>query len=148
MDTVKDSQEKGFPTFVSERLVKYCDLNHHTTLFAGRGAEWFVESGFIVAAALTHPDNIVCVKVHGMIFRRPVKKGTLVHCESKAVLAGRTSIIVYVKFSEYSNQAHVVDGFLTFVHVDENGKPIPHNLKIEPENEEEVKLHMTAKALK
>jgi hypothetical protein len=29
------------------RLVKSEDLNHHGTLFAGRTAEWFVESGFL-----------------------------------------------------------------------------------------------------
>ena len=32
---------------VTMRLVKSEDLNHHGTLFAGRTAEWFVESGFI-----------------------------------------------------------------------------------------------------
>ena len=31
-------------------LVKSEDLNHHRTLFAGRGAEWLVEAGFIAAA--------------------------------------------------------------------------------------------------
>ena len=40
-------------TFVTHRLVKGEDLNHHGTLFAGRSAEWFVESGFIAAAATT-----------------------------------------------------------------------------------------------
>ena len=33
------------------RLIKSEDLNHHGTLFAGRCAEWFVESGFIAVAA-------------------------------------------------------------------------------------------------
>jgi len=34
-------------TMVTMRLVKSEDLNHHGTLFAGRTAEWFVESGRI-----------------------------------------------------------------------------------------------------
>jgi acyl-CoA hydrolase len=46
------------------RLVKSEDLNHHGTLFAGRTAEWFVESGFIAAARLINPQNIVCLKIH------------------------------------------------------------------------------------
>ena len=54
------------------RLVKSEDLNHHGTLFAGKTAMWFVESGFIAAASLTHPENIVCVNIHGMLFTRPV----------------------------------------------------------------------------
>ena len=77
----ENTEKSNFPTFVSDRLVKYGDLNHHTTLFAGRGAEWFVENGFMAVASLTRPESIVCVKVHGMIFRRPVKNGTIVPCE-------------------------------------------------------------------
>ncbi len=37
--------------------------------------EWFVEIGFIAAASMTRPENIVCVKVHSMEFLRPVQKG-------------------------------------------------------------------------
>jgi hypothetical protein len=34
--------------FSTMRLVKSEDLNHHGTLFAGRSAEWFVESGLLL----------------------------------------------------------------------------------------------------
>jgi len=47
-------------TFHYDRLVKSEDLNHHGTLFAGRSAEWFVEAGFIAAASVLPPKNIVC----------------------------------------------------------------------------------------
>jgi acyl-CoA hydrolase len=47
---------REFPTF---RLVKSEDLNHHGTLYAGRSAEWFVESGFIAAYAFVNPKNII-----------------------------------------------------------------------------------------
>lgn len=46
--------------FTTYHLVKSEDLNHHGTLFAGRGAEWFVESGFIAAANLVNPKNLIC----------------------------------------------------------------------------------------
>ena len=144
----ENTEKSNFPTFVSDRLVKYGDLNHHTTLFAGRGAEWFVENGFMAVASLTRPESIVCVKVHGMIFRRPVKNGTIVHCESMVVLAGKTSLVTYVHFGEHGTNAHIVDGFLTFVHVDPNGNPTPHGLSFEPGNKREEELHEAAKALK
>ena len=35
-----------------QHLVKSEDLNHHRTLYAGRTAEWFVETGFVAAANL------------------------------------------------------------------------------------------------
>lgn len=58
---------------ITMRLVKSEDLNHHGTLFAGRTAEWFVESGFIAATTLLDPKNIVCLKIHGMYFTSPAK---------------------------------------------------------------------------
>lgn len=129
------------------RLVKGGDLNHHGTLFAGRGAEWFVESGFIAAASLTKPDATVCVKIHGMVFTRPVPKGSMIRCESKVVYAGRTSLIAYVKIVLHPSNDFVVDGFLTFINVDPSGKPLAHGLQIEAVTAEDKELQARAKAL-
>ncbi|ABY93180.1 hypothetical protein Teth39_0843 [Thermoanaerobacter pseudethanolicus ATCC 33223] len=39
-------------------------------------------------------------------------------------------------------------GFATFIHVDENGRPAPHNVTLpEPENEEERMLRERAKQI-
>jgi len=54
-------------------LVKNGDLNHHGTLFAGRTADWFVESGFISAATIVNPKGVVCLKIHGMLFTKRIK---------------------------------------------------------------------------
>lgn len=129
------------------RLVKGGDLNHHGTLFAGTGASWLVEAGFIAAAALTNPESTVCVKIHGMVFTRPVRKGSLVRLESKIVSVGRTSLIAYVKIVLYPSEEFVVDGFLTFINVDPNGKPISHGLSIEAVTVEDKELQARAKAL-
>ncbi len=129
------------------RLVKGGDLNHHGTLFAGRGAEWFVEAGFIAASSLTNPESTVCVKIHGMIFTRPVKKGSVIRCEAKIVHAGRTSQVAYVKIVIHPSNEFVVDGFLTFINVDSQGKPAPHGLQIQALTPEDEALQAKAKAL-
>ena len=67
------------------RLIKSEDLNHHGTLFAGRTAEWFIESGFIAATALLDPRSVVCLKVHGMYFTSPARPGEVLRFESKIV---------------------------------------------------------------
>ncbi len=72
-------------TFSTNHLVKQEDLTHHGTLYAGRTAEWFVEAGFIAAAKLTKPEAIVCVKIHGMHFSKPVGRGEILCLENKIV---------------------------------------------------------------
>ena len=126
-------------------MVKSEDLNHHGTLFAGRTAEWFVESGFIAAAKFTKPENIVCLRIHGMTFTRPIQKGALVTFSSRIVFTGKTRLVAYIEAAADENVA--VRGFITFIHVDLQGKSLPHGLTVEPETDEEKALYEEAKSL-
>lgn len=132
-------------TFVIHHLVKSEELNHHGTLFAGRSAEWFVESGFIAAASLTRPDHVVCVKIHGMTFKKPVPLGKIVRFESRIVLAGRSRLVANIR--AYVDDEIMSGGFITFVHVDEAGHAIPHGITIEPRNDEERAIQEEAEKL-
>lgn len=132
----------------SMRLVKSEDLNHHGTLFAGRTAEWFVESGFIAAATLLNPEGIVCLRIHGMNFTKPVRPGQIIRFVSKIVYTGRSSVVAYIKVALHEDETPFVNGFITFIYVDENTKPISHNIEITPKTEEDIALYEEAKALR
>ncbi len=137
------------PEFVSTiRFVKSEDLNHHGTLFAGRTAEWFVESGFVAAATLVDPKGVVCLKVHGMLFTKPVKPGEILSFLSKIVYTGKSSLIAYIKVVKYGTSELLVDGFITFIYVDGSTKAVPHNIVIDPETEEDKELFKMASELK
>ena len=132
-------------TLTIHHLVKGEDLNHHRTLFAGRGAEWLVEAGFIAAADLLPPEFVLCLKIHGMTFQRPVRPGEVVRFDSKIVLTGRSRLIAYVRAT--TKEELTVDGFLTFVYVDDHGKSRPHGITIEAETPEEIELQELASKL-
>jgi len=133
--------------FTTLRLVKGEDLNHHMTLFAGRGAEWFVESGFIAAASCLPPGSIICASIHGMRFRRPVLPGQTIRFDSTIALTGRTSLTVHVRTTLLRTGEPVVDGFVTFVHVDAESRPVPHGLEVVPRNESEIALQQRAREI-
>jgi len=131
-------------------LVKSEDLNHHGTLYAGRAAEWLVESAFI-AAATEHgrPQDIVCVNIHGFTFRKPVQKGDIITFVSKVARTGKTSITVYVKARSEIIKAFYVEGFLTFACVDpETKRKIIHGIIMdEAADAEEKKIRERAARL-
>jgi acyl-CoA hydrolase len=129
------------------KLVKSEDLNHHGTLFAGKTAMWFVESGFIAAANYTHPENIVCLKIHGMLFKKPIHNGQIIRFDSKAVLSGKTTLISYVQVLDNSSEAFYLDGFIRFVHVDLTGRALPHGIVIEPTEPADIALRERALVL-
>lgn len=132
------------------RLVKSEDLNHHGTLFAGRTAEWFVESAFIAAAsAVGDPKNIVCLNIHGLLFKSPIQKGEIITFSSKVANLGKTSITVYAKVYSEMQEMTPIDGFLTFINVDDDGNKVPHGLVLdEPVDEIEVQIREKVKKLK
>lgn len=136
--------------YENSRLVKSEELNHHGTLFAGRTAEWFVESAFIAAAStMGNPKNVVCLNIHGLLFRHPVNKGEIVKFTSKVVHLGKTSIVVYTKMETEIAKTTPVDGFITFISVDGNGNKSTHGLVLdETQDEEEMKLRERARNLK
>lgn len=123
-------------------LVKGEDLNHHRTLYAGRGAEWLVEAGFIAASNLLSPEFVLCLKIHGMTFSRPVRPGEVVRYDSQIVKTGKSSLTAYIRASVKGEQT--VDGFITFVYVDEHGKSRPHGITIEAETEEQIEWQRRA----
>jgi acyl-CoA hydrolase len=130
-------------TFYTHHLIKSEELNHHGTLYAGRSAEWFVEAGFIAAAGLVKPQNIVCLQIHGMIFKRPVKLGEVVCYESKVILTGKSSMVTYVRV--IARDEMMLDGFITFINVDQDGHAQPHGIELETTNPEEVEIQQRAR---
>lgn len=138
----------AFKSSLSFRLVKSEDLNHHGTLFAGRCAEWFVESGFVAVAAFLSTKHIVCLKIHGMEFLYPIHSGDVLAFDSRVVRAGKTSLSVYIKVYEQKKAADIFsEGFITFCHVDDETRPIPHNITLIAETPEEINLQQEAKNL-
>jgi len=138
-------EPKSFSTY---HLIKSEDLNHHGTLFAGRSAEWFVEAGFVAAANLVDARDIICLKIHGMQFSKPMKLGQIACYSSKIVYTGKSSLVCNVKVCAVQDrEVELMDGFLTFVHVDSNHRPKAHGITITPATEEDKKLYEAAKLL-
>lgn len=132
------------------KLVRPENLNHHDTLFAGTTAMWFVESSFIEASRVYgDPSKIVCIKIHGMKFIRPGNNGDILQIDSVLAHVGKTSLTVYTKIYRRVDGEQLVDGFVTFVTVDAEGKSMPHGIKYEkPSEGENLKLWNEVERLK
>ncbi len=119
---------------VISHLIRPEDLQHHGTLFAGRMAEWFVETCFIAACRLTgKPEDIVCVQIHGMHFRKRAGNGDIIEIRSKIAYLSRTSITVHGEAFINLSKTAAVSGMITFVTVDKENKPYAHGLNLPEE---------------
>jgi len=119
---------------IISHLVKPEDLQHHGTLFAGRMAEWLVETCFIAASRFVgKPEDVVCVKVHGISFEKPIHNGDIAEIKARIACVGNTSITVKGQAFTGDSEVPAVSGMVTFVTVDKHGNPYAHGLTLPQE---------------
>jgi len=112
-------------------IVKPEDLNHHGTLFAGQMAKWLIEAGLITASSIIgRPEDILCVKVHGLTFKKPINNGDLLEIKSRVAHFGQTSITIFSEVIRGQDGVQVVYHYITFVTVGKNNRPYKHGLTL------------------
>ncbi len=116
---------------VLPHLIKPEDLNHHGTLFAGQMSKWLVEACFIACSKLIgKPEDIVCVKVHGIEFKKPANNGDIVDIRARVAYIGAKSVTVHAGVFVNNAKTPSVSGMATFVTVNKEGKPYEHGFKL------------------
>lgn len=135
------------PTY-AQHLIKMEDLNPHQTFFAGRCAEWLIESSYFAINQCLETKDCVLMVQHGINYRSPMRLGDIVTFESKIVNAGKSTVTVYTKVYR-SREPEVITayGFSTFAHLDADRTSAPHGLVVEAVTEEEKALQQEAAEL-
>jgi acyl-CoA thioesterase YciA len=105
------------------------DTNALGTIFGGVILSYIDQAG-AVEAHRHCPGRIVTVSMHEVVFHAPVLVGDLVSFYTRTVRLGNTSITVAVEVE--SERGHpggpkvkVTEAVVVFVHVGEDGRPIP-----------------------
>ena len=105
------------------------------------------QAGAIVAARHTH-RNCVTASLDRMDFISPVFIGNLTFAKASINYTGRTSMEIGVRIEaeclKTGTHTHVGSGYLSFVALDENDKPVEIP-QIIPESEEEKRRYEEAK---
>ncbi|MBB6447341.1 acyl-CoA thioesterase [Bacillus benzoevorans] len=132
---------------VKTSLVSPPDTNVNGTMFGGKLMAYIDDIAAI--AAMRHARRTVVTASNDSVdFLHPIFQGNSVCLEAFVTYTGTSSMEVFVRvISEnmLSGERNVCAiSFLTFVALDENGKPTPVP-KIIPESEEEKHLYETAK---
>ncbi|OZI12901.1 acyl-CoA thioesterase [Bacillus sp. FJAT-42315] len=122
------------------------DTNHHGTLFGGKLMAYIDDIASITATKLARKP-VVTASTDSVDFLKPIRVGDAVTLEAMVSYTGTTSMEVFVKvLSEnlLTGESSVAAlSFLTFVALDENGKPVPVP-EVVPESKEEKWLNETA----
>jgi acyl-CoA hydrolase len=103
------------------------DLNGAGTLFGGRCLAWVDEEAAIFAYCQLDTPRLVTAGMSAINFTSPAYQSNIVEIGCEVVRFGRTSITlkVVVRNKDTKKDILVVEE-MTFVALDENGRPTPH----------------------
>ncbi|QHI73230.1 acyl-CoA thioesterase [Aminipila terrae] len=134
-------------TYKATHMVKMEDLNHHQSLYAGRGIEWMVEAAFI-AAALEHGERhgLLYRNTHQFSFNKSVEPGEIISYCSMLVRTGTTSLTMRVALISEVTGELCAEGYVTFVTVKPHThEKIEHGIKLD-ETHDQNELAWRSKA--
>ncbi len=113
---------------IMTELVLPNDTNQLGNLLGGRLMHW-VDIAAALAAQRHSGKVCVTASVDEISFHEPIKLGHVVHIHAVVTRAFRTSMEIQVEVERedplHGSRAHTSSAFLTFVAIDQYGKPLP-----------------------
>lgn len=120
--------------FFSRKLIKPQDLNAHGTLFGGTVLSWIDEEAAIFVTCQLEKGNLVTKFMTEINFVSSAKLGDIIEIGMETVSFGKTSITVKCEVrNKFTKDTIIKIDKIVFVHIDEEGRPTPHNIK-KPQN--------------
>jgi acyl-CoA thioesterase YciA len=132
--------------------IKKSDLGFHGNLFGGKLLAWIDASAAGYAMQLCDTPRMVTVSIDKCNFEKPARESQLLKIYGQPAYVGHTSVTLYMEARAHNvytgKQVIVLRTNIKFVHIDEEGNPIPIGEKgknritklIEKNNEDEKNI--------
>lgn len=109
--------------------IKKSDLGFHGNLFGGKLLAWIDASAAGYAMQLCDTPRMVTVSIDKCNFEKPARESQLLKIYGKPSEMGHTSVTLYMEARAHNvytgKQVLVLKTQIKFVHIDEEGNPIP-----------------------
>jgi acyl-CoA thioesterase YciA len=109
--------------------IKKSDLGFHGNLFGGKLLAWIDAAAAGYSMQLCDTPRMVTVSIDKCNFEKPAKESQLLKIYGYPTKLGNASLALYMEARAHNvytgNQALVLKTQITFVHIDEEGNPIP-----------------------
>ena len=114
---------------ITTHPIKKSDLGFHGNLFGGKLLAWVDAAAAGYSMQLCDSPRMVTVSIDKCNFERPAKEGQLLKIYGYPSKVGSTSVTLYLEARAHNvytgRQNIVLKTHIKFVHIDEEGNPIP-----------------------
>lgn len=116
-------------TFLNSHPIKKSDLGFHGNLFGGKLLAWIDSAAAGYAMQLCDTPRMVTVSIDKCNFEKPARESQLLKIYGRPHKVGNSSVSLYMEARAHNVytgvQSLVLKTNITFVHIDEEGNPIP-----------------------
>jgi acyl-CoA thioesterase YciA len=114
---------------ITTTIMKKSDEGVHGNIFGGTLMSLIDDSAASYAAQICDTTRMVTIKIDELIFKSPVKVGSLLKIYGRVEKFGTTSIKLYIEVRKHNvhtgKQEAVTQTYITFVRIDGDGRAIP-----------------------
>jgi len=116
--------------FRTRKMISARDLNSNGTLFGGRVLAWIDEEAFIFATCQIGSEKLVTKLISKVEFISTARIGDIIEIGTELIALGTKSLTLScVVRNKKTTKVITQVSELIFVHVDEDGIPLPHGVK-------------------
>ncbi|WOT06955.1 acyl-CoA thioesterase [Shewanella youngdeokensis] len=117
--------------FYSRRFIKPEHLNPANSLFGGQLLSWIDEEAAIFAGCQMKSPRNVTKLISEVNFMTPARQGDVIEFGLALVSVGSSSITIACQVRNKVTLAPIVSiDKMVFVHVNEQGEPAPHGIRV------------------
>jgi acyl-CoA thioesterase YciA len=114
---------------ITTYICKKGDIGVHDNMFGGTIMSLIDDAAASYTAQICDTQRVVTLKIDELIFKKPVKIGSILKLYGEVVLFGTTSVTIYVEVRKHNvytgAQETVTHTKIIFVRIDDEGKPLP-----------------------
>jgi acyl-CoA thioesterase YciA len=114
---------------ITTYICKKGDIGVHDNMFGGTIMSLIDDAAASYVAQICDTQRVVTLKIDELIFKKPVKVGSILKIYGDIIKFGNTSVTVEIdvrKHNVYTGvQETVTHTKMTFVRIDDEGKPLP-----------------------
>ena len=114
---------------ITTYICKKGDIGVHDNMFGGTILSLIDDAAASYASQICDTQKMVTLKIDELVFKRPVKVGSILKIYGQVVNFGNTSVTITIdvrKHSVYTGQQETVTHTkMVFVRIDDDGKPRP-----------------------
>lgn len=130
---------------ISAYICKASDIGVHGNMFGGNMMSLIDECSAAYASQICDTPRVVTIKVDELVFKKPVKVGSILKCYGEVKEFGNTSVTLYIemrKHNVYTGKQEVVTHTnIKFVRIDDEGNPLPISERVKTRYTERVKKY-------